>query len=57
MWMSVNDQSETGVKPLLYRHIGQQITLIVYCKISNYCRVDDGNRCRPFFGLHLSEHT
>ena len=48
--------NETGIKALLYKPIGKQITLIVYGQTANYCCFDNGNRRRPFVGLHHSEH-
>ena len=47
-WTRVNDQSDTGIKAPIYKHIGQQITLIVYGQTSTYHCFDDGNRRRPF---------
>ena len=49
--------TDTGIKALLYNHIGQQIAFIVYGKTSTYRCFDDANRRRPFLGLHHSEHT
>ena len=47
MWTRTNDQSETGNTALLYKHIGQEITLIVYGQTSTYRRFDSAYRRQP----------
>ena len=56
-WTRTNDQSATYIQALLFKHKGQEISLIVYRQTSTYRRFDSAYRCRPFFSLHHLEHT
>ena len=48
-WTRKNDQSPTNVRALQFKHIGQEISLVVYGKTSTYRRFDSVYRRRPFF--------
>ena len=55
--MRTNDQSVTYIQALQFKHIGQEICLVVYCQTSTYRLFDSAYRRRPFFSLHHLEHT
>ena len=56
-WTRTNYQSPTDIRALQLKHIGQQISLVVYGQTSTYRRFDSAYRRRPFFSLHHLEHT
>ena len=57
-WTRTNDQSPTDIRALLFKHIGLEISLVVYGQTSSYRRFDSAYRRRPFFfSLHHLEHT
>ena len=56
-WTRTNDQSPTDIRALQFKHIGQEISLVVYGQTSTYRRFDSAYRPRPFFCPHHLEHT
>ena len=56
-WMRTNDQSQTDIRALQFKHKGQKISLVVYVQTSTYRRFDSAYRCRAFFSLHHLEHA
>ena len=55
--MRTDDQSPTDIRALQFKHIGQEISLVVYGQTSTYRCFDSVYRRRPFFSLHHLEHT
>ena len=51
------DQSATDIQAHHFKHIGQEMCLVVYCPTSIYRRFDSAYHRRPFSSLHHLEHT